>query len=517
MNGKGVPAVRYSFAGFTVSTARRVLSRSGRELPLIPRYFDLLVLLLRRRNEAVHRSEIMETVWSDVVVSDGALSQAIRTLRRTLGDDSREPVFIRTVSRHGYRFVHPDVIEEPDVARAAGPAASSSESPPAVEPAAAPAAPAAPAVQPSTMPAAPPPYSGPIGSAGPTGRTEASAASATGGASAADPFEPLLARLLGSGAGNSSDPEADRREAAESLHALGTAEALRRLEGRPGQERARAILRDSRWDVPGAGPVPLIDQPRALASIRAVAWLRLRRAARVTAARWSAASGGGAASGFAAGLMGGMVMYAASGGSMGARVPVVFAIVAAVIGGVGAAGVGAGLAVAEALARSYRGSALVVLGAAGGGAVGLAAHTVGRWALEGIFGHDISQVGGAFEGVALGAAAGLGYALTTPRHGGGMAAPRGSARFVSALVTGVCCALAGVAITALGGHMGGVSLDYMARSFQGSQVGLAPLARLFGESELGPVTRFFLSVYEGLLFGFGLVMGLTRRPRIRST
>ena len=51
-------------------------------------------------------------MWSDVIVSDGALSQAVRTLRRALDDNPREPRFIRTVSRHGYQFVWPDVVEE---------------------------------------------------------------------------------------------------------------------------------------------------------------------------------------------------------------------------------------------------------------------------------------------------------------------------------------------------------------------------------------------------------------------
>src|SRR5262249_1385135 len=99
---------------FTLSPARRVLLRSHREVPLIPRYFDLLVLLVERRNQAVHRREIMDAVWRDVVVSDGALSQAGRTLRRALGADPPEAIFIRTVSRHGYRFVFPDVLELPD-------------------------------------------------------------------------------------------------------------------------------------------------------------------------------------------------------------------------------------------------------------------------------------------------------------------------------------------------------------------------------------------------------------------
>ena len=105
---------RYRFSEFILSPRRRALVRNGREQPLIPRYFDLLVFLVERRSEAVHRRDIFERVWSDVVVSDSALSQAIRTIRRVLGDDSREPRFVRTVSRHGYQFVCADVVEEDD-------------------------------------------------------------------------------------------------------------------------------------------------------------------------------------------------------------------------------------------------------------------------------------------------------------------------------------------------------------------------------------------------------------------
>ena len=82
---------------------------------------DLLLLLIERRREAVHRREIFDRAWPDVIVSESALSQAVRTIRRTLGDDSREPRFIRTVSRHGYQFVHPEVIEEEDDASAPAP------------------------------------------------------------------------------------------------------------------------------------------------------------------------------------------------------------------------------------------------------------------------------------------------------------------------------------------------------------------------------------------------------------
>src|SRR6185503_17629397 len=108
--------------------------------------------------------DIFDRVWSDVVVSDSALSQAIRTIRRTLGDDSREPRFIRTVSRHGYRFVYDGVVEEGD-----------DHAPPAAAP-------------PEPEPPAPEP------------------------APATDPFDPLLERLV------SGVDEEEQREAAELLH-----------------------------------------------------------------------------------------------------------------------------------------------------------------------------------------------------------------------------------------------------------------------------------------------------------
>ncbi len=469
------PKVRYRFGAFTLSTARRTLTRDGDELPLIPRYFDLLALLLRRRHEAVHRREILEAVWSDVVVSDGALSQAIRTLRRALGDDTREPLYIRTVSRHGCRFVHTDVIEEPED----GPA------------------------QPGQTPSRqrPPDAAGT--------RPGSAASDRVPGDEAIDG---ALERLLSACAsGRAGDEES--REAAETLHALGTGEALRRLDRRRGHEAARALLRETRWNVPGAGPVPLLGVPGGAKAIRLLALIRLRLAASVAGARWAAAAWGGALAGTVAGLLGGLALTLAAGGDSPAEMPLALALVGALLGAVGGAGVGAGLAAAEALARSRRGAALVACGALGGGGIGALAHLLARWTLEDLFGRDLSAVGGGLEGLVLGAAAGLGYALATPRPEGGMAAPRGAARARAALVTGLACAAAAVVLSAMGRSLGGASLDLMARSFPGSRVDLAPLARLVGEPQVGPLTRALLGGYEGLLFGAGLVMGLTRRPR----
>jgi hypothetical protein len=131
-----------------------------------------------------------------------------------------------------------------------------------------------------------------------------------------------------------------------------------------------------------------------------------------------------------------------------------------------------------------------------------------------MFGQDVPEIGGGLEGIAIGAAAGLGYALSTPRpHGGGMATPRGRARAGAALVTGLLCAVAGAAIGRLGGHLAGTSLDVLADAYRGSRVGLEPLARMLGEVRPGPLTRTVSGGLEGLFFGAGLVTGLTRRPR----
>ncbi len=429
-------------------------------------------------------------MWGDVVVSDSSLTQAVRTLRRALEDDPKNPAFIRTHARYGYQFVHPDAVEEDE--RGPVPTEESATGESVARGTAARGATAR-------------------GTAAGEATARDTAAGGEPPSAAGDPFESTIGTLL-SGARS----EDERREAAETLHALGTAEALRRLDARPGHEAARAFLRDARWDVAGAGPVPLVGAPGGFAAARILIAMRLRRAARAAASRWTAASAGGAIAGAFAGFLGGVAIRLGPGSSASPSLPATLAFVGAVVGGLGAAGAGAGLAIAEAAARSFRGAALVACGAAGGGAIGALAHLVGRWTLEGMFGHDLSPVGGGLEGIAIGGAAGLGYALSTPRPGGGMATPHGRARLAAAAATGVACAAAGVALSAFGGHLVTASLNLIARTFEGSQVGVAPVARLLGERELGPLTRTVLSAYEGFFFGFGLALGLTHRPGARK-
>ena len=462
---------RFRFGTFLVSPAHRSLRQDDIDIAVIPRYFDLLVLLLSLRHRVVTRQEIFERVWGDVVVSDGALSQAIRTIRRCLGDDPRDPQFIRTVSRQGYQFVGIAVAEESDD----GP-----------------------------LPAR-------AGHVAPLSPAETAPADA-------DAMAPLLDQLLRHGAFTAASDE-ERREAAERLHALGTSGVLDRLDRfdrldrASDQAEARAILRDTRWDVPRAGDVSLLGSPQPWAAIVELVSLRLRRAARQTSNRWGFAALGGVVAGLVAGALGGVALWLVPESAAQPSIVLALAMVGGAAGALGAAGIGAGLAAAEALARSSRIVGLVCCGALGGGLVGAIAHVLARALIAGLFGHDVPAAGGWVEGVVLGGAAGLGYGLSTPLPGGGLAAPRGRARVRAALFTAVSCAIAAVVVTMFGGHFVGASLDVMATAFSGSNVGLAPIARLLGEEGLRPLTRTAISAFEGLMFGTGLTFGLTHRPQ----
>jgi DNA-binding winged helix-turn-helix (wHTH) protein len=461
---------RYRFSRYVVSPGRRTILRDGVEQPLIPRYFDLLVFLIEHRHEAVHRRDIFDRVWSDVVVSDSALSQAVRTIRRTLEDDSREPRFIRTVSRHGYRFVFDGVVVEEEDDGAWTPVVDSGET----SSVATNVPPPAPASEPDS-----------------------------------DPFEPLLRRLTETPA--TAADEEEQREAAELLHGLGTAQALIRLGTRPGHPLARALLRDTRWDSPAAGQVPLVGAPGMTSATAAVIRLRLRRAARIAAARWAAASIGGGVAGIISGAVGGLMLAAVPGSTAPASLAVVLAAVGGVCGALGGAGVGAGLAAAEAVARSRRAAALVVGGAVGGGLVGAAVQWLALWTLTAVFGMGVTT-GGGLEGVVIGGAAGLGYALAAPRAEGGLAALRGAQRLRAIGNIVVATALAALALTLAGRPLVGGTIHKIAQQSRGAKAVLTPLGRLVGEPDFGPLTRALIGTGEGALFGVGLGLGLTRRP-----
>lgn len=98
---------RYRFGDFLLDPTDRSLTRGGAPVELSPRYFDALVLLVREEGRLVSKDRFLTEVWRGVPVTDEALTQCVRTLRRQLGDDATAPRFIETAPKHGYRFVAP--------------------------------------------------------------------------------------------------------------------------------------------------------------------------------------------------------------------------------------------------------------------------------------------------------------------------------------------------------------------------------------------------------------------------
>ena len=113
-------ATAIRFEDFSLDPADRQLRRGGEPVELSSRYFDALALLVAERGRLVTKDRFMGEVWRGVPVTDEALTQCIKTLRRQLGDDAARPRFIETVPKHGYRF-----IAELDGVQAAAPTADS--------------------------------------------------------------------------------------------------------------------------------------------------------------------------------------------------------------------------------------------------------------------------------------------------------------------------------------------------------------------------------------------------------
>ncbi|WP_338504869.1 transcriptional regulator [Sphingomonas kaistensis] len=93
------------FGGFRLEPAERRLTRDGAVVDVSGRYLDALLLLARQPGELVTKDRFMAEVWRGVPVTDEALTQCIRALRKALGDQAGRPRFIETVPRHGYRFL----------------------------------------------------------------------------------------------------------------------------------------------------------------------------------------------------------------------------------------------------------------------------------------------------------------------------------------------------------------------------------------------------------------------------
>jgi len=95
----------YEFGPFRLDAGERRLLQNGRPIPLTPKAFQTLLVLVQNQGRVVDKEELLRKVWPDTFVEEATLAQNVFTLRKQLGDDRSEAVYIETVPKRGYRFV----------------------------------------------------------------------------------------------------------------------------------------------------------------------------------------------------------------------------------------------------------------------------------------------------------------------------------------------------------------------------------------------------------------------------
>lgn len=95
----------YNFFNFQLDTVNKILRRGETVVPLTPKVFDTLLLLVEKSPNLVEKEEMMQSLWQDRFVEESNLTFNIKMLRKALGDDASNPTFIETVPRRGYRFI----------------------------------------------------------------------------------------------------------------------------------------------------------------------------------------------------------------------------------------------------------------------------------------------------------------------------------------------------------------------------------------------------------------------------
>ena len=96
---------RLCFGEFELDEADARLTRDGKPIALAPKPFAVLCALARTPQMLVTKNALLDAVWGHRFVTESVLKSAISEVRAALGDDPKQPRYIETVSRRGYRFV----------------------------------------------------------------------------------------------------------------------------------------------------------------------------------------------------------------------------------------------------------------------------------------------------------------------------------------------------------------------------------------------------------------------------
>ncbi len=97
--------MRFLFEDYCLDAERRELTRASQPVAVGPKVFDLLLYLVRNRDQVVTRDDLLAAVWERRIVSESTLTTHVNAARKAIGDTGKEQRLIRTISRKGMRFV----------------------------------------------------------------------------------------------------------------------------------------------------------------------------------------------------------------------------------------------------------------------------------------------------------------------------------------------------------------------------------------------------------------------------
>jgi Tol biopolymer transport system component/DNA-binding winged helix-turn-helix (wHTH) protein len=95
----------YEFGQFKIDVANRQLLRDGTPVPLAPKVWDALFVMVESSGRILEKEELMDRLWPDCFVEEGNLAQIIFQLRKALGESAAKQQYIETIPKRGYRFV----------------------------------------------------------------------------------------------------------------------------------------------------------------------------------------------------------------------------------------------------------------------------------------------------------------------------------------------------------------------------------------------------------------------------
>jgi TolB-like protein/DNA-binding winged helix-turn-helix (wHTH) protein len=105
MPERSTTATKFNVGDWTIEPAANRMFRAGREVRLEPKVMRVLTYLVERHGEVVSRHDLEANVWTGVIVTDDAVTNTVIKLRKALGDNARNPRYIETIAKTGYRLI----------------------------------------------------------------------------------------------------------------------------------------------------------------------------------------------------------------------------------------------------------------------------------------------------------------------------------------------------------------------------------------------------------------------------